>query len=227
MSRSIAIFLVMFLVGGCETIGSEFADSSKQLTDFTSRAFGGASKKTPRAAAVRMEDQSYPDERRQGINELVKQDFAKHEPYTTRYVQIAQTDDDWLVRATAIRALNRSRDREATAVFVKGLADQNEQVRLEAAKALVHMPDDSAIPALAKIVQSTDENHDVRIAAAEALANYRTLEAARALATTLGGRDFGVAWQAHLTLTMITGRDMQYDEAAWLAYLTGPEKPFG
>ena len=25
----------------------------------------------------------------------------------------------------------------------------------------------------------------------------------------------------------ITGRDLQYDEAAWLAYLTGPDKPFG
>ena len=25
----------------------------------------------------------------------------------------------------------------------------------------------------------------------------------------------------------ITGRDLHYDEGAWLNYLTGPEKPFG
>ncbi|HEX3356751.1 MAG TPA: HEAT repeat domain-containing protein [Tepidisphaeraceae bacterium] len=221
------MIIALLMLTGCETVTSGFSDTSKQLSDFTGRMFGNASGKTPRKAAVRMEDQSYPDERRQGLNELVKQDFGKRAPYTTRYVQIAGTDDDWLVRATAIRALNRSRDRDATAVFVKSLSDPNDQVRLEAAKALVHMPDDSAVPALVKIVQDTDENHDVRIAAADALQHYRTLEAARALTTTLGGRDFGVAWQAHQTLTKLTQRDMQYDEAAWLAYLTGPEKPFG
>ena len=53
------------------------------------------------------------------------------------------------------------------------------------------------------------------------------LEVARALVNTLGSRDFGVAWQSRQTLRSLTGRDLRYDEAAWLAYLTGPEKPFG
>ena len=49
-----------------------------------------------------MEDQYFPDERREGINEMVSYDFGKREPYTTRYEQLAQNDEDWLVRATAI-----------------------------------------------------------------------------------------------------------------------------
>ena len=89
------------------------------------------------------------------------------------------------------------------------------------------MPDDTAVPGLVKIVENTDDNHDVRIAAADALKHYHKVEVARSLANTLGGRDFGVAWQAHETLIYPTGQDMRYDEAAWLAYLTGPEKPFG
>jgi hypothetical protein len=43
----------------------------------------------------------------------------------------------------------------------------------------------------------------------------------------LQAREFGVAWQARRSLRRITGRDLRYDDAAWLAYLTGPHKPFG
>ena len=112
-------------------------------------------------------------------------------------------------------------------VFIAALDDKNEQVRLEACKALIHMPDEGATPGLVKLIENDQENRDVRIAAAEALQHYRTLEVARALTNTLGQRDFGVAYQAHQTLMLLTGHDLRYDEAAWLAYLTGPEKPFG
>jgi HEAT repeat protein len=225
MSRSISIVFIasFFLVCGCDS----FDTTTKQISNFMGRLGENASGKTPRNAAVKMEDQYFPDERREGINELVKKDFGKREPYTTRYDQIAKSDDDWLVRATAIRALNRARDRSATPTFIKALDDKNDQVRLEACKALVHMPDENAVPSLVRIVQDPAESRDVRIAAADALQHYRTLEVARALTNNLGGRDFGVAWQSHQTLILLTGHDLRYDEAAWLAYLTGPEKPFG
>jgi hypothetical protein len=174
-----------------------------------------------------MEDTYFPDERREGINDLVKRDFGKREPYTKRYEQIAQFDNDWLVRATAIRALNRARHRESTPIFIKALNDPNEQVRLEACKAFVHMPDDAAVTPLGAVGAERRGKPRRSHRRAEALQHYRSLEVARALANTLAGRDFGVAYQAHQTLTLITGRDLRYDEAAWLAYLTGPEKPFG
>lgn len=224
MPRAIPVLLITLLfTTGCETL----SNTSSQITGFFGRLGDTARGRTPRQAAVKLEDPYFPDERREGINELVKRDFGKRDPYTKRYDQIAKFDDDWLVRATAIRALNRARDRSATPTFVKALDDKNEQVRLEACKALVHMPDDSALPGLVKIVQNGDENRDVRISAAEALQHYHTLEVARALTNNLGGRDFGVAFQSHQTLILLTGHDLRYDEAAWLAYLTGPEKPFG
>ena len=126
-----------------------------------------------------------------------------------------------------LRALNRARDQDATPVFIKALSDQNDQVRLEAAKALANVPDPNAVGPLTSIVNNDSDNKDVRIAAADALRNYRSLDVARALVSTLGGRDFGVAWQSRQTLRKLTGHDMRYDEAAWLAYLTGPTKPLG
>ena len=227
MSRSIPIVIsslaLLFIVGGCETLDN----TASQTTGFFSRLGSTLSGHTPRKAAGNMEDPYFPDERREGINELVKKDFGRRPPYTERYAQIAKADNDWLVRATAIRALNRSRDRTATPIFIAALDDKNEQVRLEGAKALIHLPDDKAVTPLVRVVQDGNEYKDVRIAAAEALQHYRNLEAARALANSLSSRDFGIAWQSRQTLILLTGQDLRYDEAAWLAYLTGPEKPFG
>src|SRR5439155_25837756 len=121
----------------------------------------------------KMEDRASADERRIGINWLVSRKFGQKAPYTSRYKQIAASDPDWLVRATAIRALNRSRDASATPLFVKALDDPSDQVRLEAAKALVNMPDQKAAPALIRIVDSRTDNRDVRIAAADALRHYK------------------------------------------------------
>jgi hypothetical protein len=50
---------------------------------------------------------------------------------------------------------------------------------------------------------------------------------ARVLAASLSGRDFGLAWQSRWSLKILTGKDLGYDESAWLGYLTGPEKPLG
>jgi hypothetical protein len=182
---------------------------------------------TPPSAYQKMMESSAPDARRQGINGLAQRDFGELPPYTTRYAQIANSDADYLVRATAIRSLNRSRDRSATPLFVKALDDTHVPVKLEACKALSRMPDEAAIPGLLKILTRPDEDKDVRIAAADALGHYRNLQVARTLVATLADRDFGIAWSAHRSLTAITGRDYKYDEAAWLTYLSGPEKPFG
>jgi len=199
----------------------------EHIGDFGGRLAEHFSGKTPVNAAQKMEDQYFPDARRQGTNMLAARDFGRHEPHSKRYQQIAQFDNDWLVRATAIRALNRSRDASATPIFIKALADDSDIVRVEAAKALVNIPDENAVPALVKIVGNPNENRDARIWAADALRHYHTLEVARTLASQLTGREFGVAWQSRKSLVQLTGKDLNYDEAAWLQYLTGPDKPFG
>ena len=177
---------------------------------------------TPSASAAALEDSKSADRRRTAINALADRRFGKTQPYTTRYAQMAQFDNDASVRATAIRALNRSRDGTATGVFISGLSDESPAVRLEAAKALSNVPDPSASPALLKLFQNTAEPLDNRIAAADALRQYRSLENARALVNVLNDRDFALSWQARQSLRTITGEDKRYDQPAWLDVLTGP-----
>lgn len=187
----------------------------------------------PKRYALMMEDTTSPDARRLGMLELVERPYGGQAPYTTRYAQIAAeqkpdgTKADYLLRASAIRALNRSREAGHTDLFIKGLADPNELVRLESAKALNRLPDAAAIPALLAVAGKADENRDVRIAAIEALQHHKKIEVARVMVGLLGSRDFSLSWQAHQSLTRLTNKDLGYDESAWLNYLTGPEKPFG
>ncbi len=112
-------------------------------------------------------------------------------------------------------------------VFITALTDNNELIRWEAAKGLSNVPDPSAIDPLAHAVGNPSESKNVRVAAAEALRHYHNLTAARALVNTLGGKDFGVAWQARQSLSEMTGADLRYDQHAWLDFLTSDKKPLG
>ena len=183
--------------------------------------------RTPIVAAREMEDAALPDHRREGIEDLVDHSFGKHPPYTTRYKQIAEFDNSAIVRATAIRALNRSRDGNASGVFVASLDDESPLVRLEAAKALSNIPNPNSMQPLLKVFNNTSEDLDVRIAAADALRNWRNLEVARALVNALGDREFGLAWQSRQSLRAMTGGDMHFDQTAWLNYVTGATNPLG
>ncbi len=200
---------------GVASIGDKFQD---MVDNFSGNG--------PDKAAILMESPD-PDGRRLGINRLAAKDFGRKPPYTTRYEQIARLDPDPLVRATAIRSLNVSRDKNATSIFVKALSDPNEQIRLEGCKALLHASDPEAVDPLLKLLTKPDENKDIRIAAADALRHYKSLEVARTLVGQLADRDFAIAWQSRKSLNLITGKDMKFDEAAWLAYLSGPDKPLG
>jgi len=180
---------------------------------------------TPGAAARQMEDKTSPDVRRVGVFALVDYSFAREDPYTKRYAQIAQLDEDYTVRAAAIRALNRSRSREGSKVFIHALQSEFVLERLEAAKAIANIPDPQAVPVLL-LHLSKEDNKDVRIACADALRNYQTMEVARSLVEVLSDRDFGVAWQAHRSLRIMTAVDLGYNGGAWLDYLKS-QKTFG
>lgn len=180
----------------------------------------------PGSAARDMEDSDSADRRRDGINRLMTYDFASGPIYTRRYRQIAQFDPDATVRATAVRAANRARDPKAPPIFVRALSDKSDMVRLEGAKGLVHQPDPTAVAPLLSLMADREESREVRIACADALKHYRTPPVARALIASLNDRDFSIAWQARRSLRYLTGRDYGYNDGAWLAFFTGPEKPF-
>jgi HEAT repeats len=196
---------------------------------------------SPKQAQELMSNPDRPDARREGVAAIVTRwSWGKLPRYPQIYQQIAQHDSDVTVRAMAIRALNICRDQSATKIFIAGLQDQNEQIRLESAKALANVPDPDAIGVLIDVLtgsretMTTDghrtmvpESKDVRIAAADALRQYRKLDVARTLVGYLNEQDFSVAWQSRQSLIALTGQDLQYDQSAWLQYLIGPSKPFG
>ena len=183
---------------------------------------------TPGRYARLLLDDEDADNRRRGVDGLLARgEFAKEEPYLSNYRRLARYDEDYLVRATAIRALNRARDAESAELYIRALADPHALVRLEGCKALKNMPDDAAKVPLRRLLDRVDQDADVRIAAASALKHYPDLETARTLAATLNERDFSVAWQSRQSLRRLTGQDFGYDESAWLEYFSGPETPFG
>lgn len=179
----------------------------------------------PSQAVRLLEDGASPDNRRIGMNKLAEFGFLHHPVFNKRCRQIAQFDSDYTVRATAFRTENRARDAKASPLFIKNLDDKSEWVRLEAAKGLVNVPDMNAVAPLLRVVTDLEESRDVRVAAVDALKHYRTLEVARTLSSLLQDKSFVVAWQARRSLRYLTNRDYHYDEAAWLNYFTGPEKP--
>ena len=214
MSQRLPILLLPLLLaaaGGCEpSLPSLSQDEATQL----------------------MLDGKSPDARREAVACLVTEyPQATHQPYVNYYHRLATSDPDFIVRATAIRALNVCRDATATPIFVAGLADEAEPVRLESAKALVHLPDPAAVPLLIRLADGRrrtvvegrpaelGETLDVRLAAVDALRQYPTIDVEHALVNHLGDPDFSVAWQARQSLVTLTGQDLAYDQAAWLKYL--------
>jgi hypothetical protein len=224
--------------------------SFEQFLDFMEFAFWTFPKRTiqyymqgetPSKYAKMMEDEKSADQRRTGILRLVADyDFARAEPYTKRYEQIAQSDPDVLVRVAAVRAMNASRDPNVTPIAIRDLDDQSPLLRLEAAKALANVPDEKAIPALTRHLAAqvevrneggrneiANETRDVRVACADALRNYRTKDVARTLADALREREFEVSWQARRSLILMTGHDFHYDAAKWRDFLAKTDNPFG
>jgi hypothetical protein len=196
---------------------------------------------TPGKYARMMEDDQSGDVRRTGILRLVVDyPFARTVPYTQRYWQIAQGDPDALVRVAAVRALNRSRDRSVVTIAVRYLDSADPLLRLEAAKALANVPDETAVPALLRHMapqfdqraeggrlEPVPETRDVRVACADALRNYPTKDVATALIDVLHEKEFEVSWQARKSLILMTGHDYHYDQARWREFLSKSDNPFG
>jgi hypothetical protein len=214
-------------------------DGFVEMLNFTfwvlpNRAIDQWTGKTPGNFARMMEDDSSADARRTGILKLVSNhEFARTEPYTKRYWQIAQGDPDPLVRVAAIRALDRSRDPAVVPIAIKGLDSENVLIRVESAKALANIPDEKAVPAMLKHMaalidvrgeggrpEQQPESRDVRVACADGLRNFPTRDVVRALVEVLKDKQFEVSWQARKSLMLMTGHDFHYDQGKWTEYLT-------
>lgn len=179
-------------------------------------AIGLSDEPTPREyAGLIASDASTPDQRRRGVQGLVKRSFGKQPPYTELYAELAAEDPNALVQATSVRALNRSRAKAETDVLIARLSDPSPLVRLEAAKALGNLPDPAAAGELLQVATNAEEDLDVRLAAVSALRHYRDRELIERLAALLENDEFSLVFQARAALVNMTGVDLGYDPEAW------------
>jgi hypothetical protein len=176
-------------------------------------------------AARKIFDPVSPDNRREGILRLSDYSFARHGASLIVYARMTR-DDDYTVRAAAIRALNRSRAAgpNYTELYVKNLDDSEPLVRLQAADALGNVPDASTTDDLIEKMQD-DPSPDVRIACTDALRNFYEGKVISALIAVLDDRNFAVAWQARQSLALLSGQDYRYDKQAWLGYFARAGMP--
>lgn len=175
---------------------------------------------------------STADERIEGLTELPTFEFGREPPYTDAYATLAASGEVGLVRAVAVRAINRSREVGRTDVLIAALADKSSLVRLEAAKALGNLPDPQAAGPLLQVATDVEQGLDVRLASVEALRYYpENRQVIDGLITLLDGEVFDLVFQARASLAVIFGRDLGYDAEAWrsaaslVAPTTSPSEP--
>ncbi len=172
---------------------------------------------TPRDYAKTLADpDAEPDMQRQAIDGLVKRRGGRTEAYTSLYAAIAGDDsENDLVRSSAVRALGKSEADDQAAQLVELLDDPSAWVRLEAAKALIYVPNRDAVPTLLARAGDEQEDQDVRIAAVAALRHYPMPEVVERLTASLEADPFALAFQARMSLVAIFGTDRGYEPDRW------------
>ena len=179
-------------------------------------AIGMGGGESPREhAAYLASDASTPDQRFRGLNGLSSRGFGQQPPYTEVYADLAADDPNALVRAASVRALNRSRASAERDVLINRLGDESPLVRLEAAKALGHLPAPEAALPLLELALDADEDLDVRLAAVASVRHYRSPAVKDGLIDLIDGDEFSLAFQSRAALMALTGKDAGYDAAAW------------
>ncbi len=199
--------LAVVMAGTMGQIGMSISDTTARLV--------GTRPKSLQWARTLADPEARPDELREAMLGLVRYDYARKEPYTDAYAQRARSSPHALVRASALRALNISRDRNAVPLYIELLDDEDAKVRIEAAKALANIPDDSAAGPLLRAAQNPEENLDARLAAIDALRHYEGQESLLGLVGLLESEEFSVTWQARRSLITATGEDHGFDALAW------------
>jgi HEAT repeat protein len=111
---------------------------------------------------------------------------AVHNPdAAAQLAAIATGNDSALVRANAVQALAASGSHAQAPALIKLLSDRSQplRVRLEAALTLGRLRDDTAVPAMARLLGNQEpEDGSLRLATEQALAQIGTPAARKALA---------------------------------------------
>lgn len=204
-----AIGAALALATGCASDGNE---DSSLLSEFAR----SAQSTTPGEAAREAFNRYDSDARRINVTLLANAPFGGEEIYLDLY-RLLLEDPVPAVRAVCIRALGRHGTPADAQEIEPLLADDNDFVRWEAAKAMKKLHNPAVIDALIDRLKE-DDDLDVRMAAAQGLGQYPRPQVYDALVGALDDPEYGVSRAAADSLHTLTGADLGRDARDWLAW---------
>lgn len=181
---------------------------------------------SPGDAAEMALDKYDADKRYRGTALLANEPFGG-EPLYLRLFEDAARDQDSGVRQVGVRALGIHGLPEHVPLIIERLDDSEWLVRMEAARALqrLHNPD-AVVPLIARLRVENENHAAVRAEAAHALGQYRQNRVLQALIASLNDPSLSVNYNTLAALEVLTGQNLGYEPAAWLAWLEGTGDPF-
>ena len=211
---------------GCDSLSDARGASS---------LFDLAAPVAPEQAAEMSINQYNADERARGTLLLANSWFGGEPVYLELY---QDNIDDWDagVRMASVRALGMHGLSEHAPLIIERLNDEDERVRLEAARALqrIHSPD-AVEPLLSRIVEPAimaesgdrgETDPRVRAEAANALGQYAEPRVIEGLIRSLDDRQLAVNMASRESLQTLTGQDFGQDRAEWLTWYEQVDDPF-
>lgn len=218
------------LLAGC----SETADSTfKQIVY----------RPTPDCAVLYALQDENPDARRRYLRGLIDRKELKQDWAVKAFNVIARTDADPQVRCVAVQGLAQSQRPEAvdTAVAIldprtttRPVRSGQDEVRLDCMNLLLEYLQANRVPqarmdAVRQIVLKAagdDQDHQVRMAAVRGLRYFPGAESLKVLVTTLRESDFGLQFEAEMSLRHMTGHVGTFDADPWDKWLAAAKDPY-
>lgn len=214
---TVAIFLLLAPTTGCDTL--QGARGAEGLFDLVKPA-------TPEDAVEAALDEYDPDRRYRGTAELANASFASADPYL-RLFEDAARDTDAGVRQVGVRALGIHGTPEHVPLLIERLEDDEWLVRHEAARSLQRLHGDEAVvPLVERLDRENETVAAVRAEAAHALGQFPEQRVLQSLIQALGDPNLAVNHNTVLALEFLTGQNLGYEPAAWLAWLDETDAPF-
>lgn len=181
---------------------------------------------TPEDAVEAALDQYDPDRRYRGTAELANAPFAGADAYL-RLFEDAANDPDSGVRQVGVRALGIHGTPEHVPLLIERLSDEEWLVRREAARSLQRLHGEEAVvPLTERLDPETETVADVRAEAAHALGQFPEQRVLQSLIQALGDPSLAVNHNTVLALEFLTGQNLGYEPADWLAWLDETDDPF-
>ncbi|NOX58599.1 MAG: HEAT repeat domain-containing protein [Planctomycetes bacterium] len=182
------------------------------------------------------------DERRKAVERLGKSKQNNTPQVSDTLAKVAANDSSPTVRSAAVIALDRTNSPRSCEVALALLQTdgtnpilaEEATIRLAALQTIQHCAIDDRVPLAeldpvveaAKRFLEQDRSRHVRLESARVLGYFPRREVLDTLVNSLRQKDFGICYEAEVSLHRLTGESFDCDPVAWKKFLGGATNPF-